>query len=117
FQKIDCALMILSFLSKYRDCGLLFLRIALGIMFVCHGVFMVSGWHGFGWHSLTARWHEIGAAGMKPLGVNSFLTFWGALAFFSEFAGGILLIVGLWFRPACLLLAITLTVATIMHVK
>src|SRR5438477_12613697 len=109
--------MILGFLGKYREGGLLFLRVGIGIIFVFHGFLMISGGRWYSWHSLTSHWHEIGAAGMKPIGMNSFLTLWGALAFFSEFVGGILLILGFCFRPACLLLAITMTVATIMHIR
>ncbi len=109
--------MILSFLGKYREAGLLILRIGIGILFICHGLSMISGkqWHD--WHSLTRHWHDIGAAGMKPIGVNSFLTLWGALAFLSELVGGVLLVFGFCFRPACIFLAVTMTMATIMHVK
>lgn len=109
--------MILSFLAKYREGGLLFLRVGLGIMFLVHGLLMISGAHWYGWHSLTAHWHEVGAAGMRPVGMNSYLTLWGALAFLAEFVGGIFLILGFCFRPACLFLAITMTMATIMHAK
>jgi putative oxidoreductase len=39
----------------------------------------------------------------------------GEAAALSEFAGGLCLILGLFFRPACLLLAITMGVAANMH--
>lgn len=109
--------MILNFLGKYREGGLLFLRVGIGLLFICHGLFMISGRDWYTWKSLTAHWHSIGAAGMKPIGMHSFLTFWGAIAFLSEFVGGILLILGFCFRPACLFLAATMCIATIMHVK
>jgi putative oxidoreductase len=40
-------------------------------------------------------------------------TLWGFLAAFSEFGGGVLLILGFLFRPAATLLFCTMTVATI----
>ncbi|MEA3186588.1 MAG: putative oxidoreductase [Chthoniobacter sp.] len=107
--------MILSFLGKYREGGLLFMRIGLGVLFIVHGIFLVAGPHWWTWHSLTAHWHKTGALGMEPVGMHSYLTLWGALAFLSEFVGGILLILGFCFRPACLFLAITMTMAAIMH--
>ena len=110
--------MILSFLSKYREGGLLFLRVGIGILFIVHGMLMISGnGHWYNLRVMQNHWHEIGAAGMRPVGMNSYLTLWGALAFFSEFIGGIFLILGFCFRPACAFLAVTMTMATIMHVK
>lgn len=110
--------MILSFLGKYREGGLLLLRAGIGLLFMVHGLLMMSGsGHWYNWHNIVAHWHDIGAAGMQPVGMNSYLPFWGALAFFSEFIGGIFLALGFCFRPACLFLAITMTMATIMHWK
>src|SRR5437867_461166 len=100
--------MILTFLSKYREGGLLFLRAGIGAMFVCHGLPMVIGG--------PARWHELGAMAMKPVGMHSYLTAWGAIAALSECFGGILMVLGLFFRPACIFLALTMTMATIMHI-
>ena len=41
--------------------------------------------------------------------------FWGFAAGFAEFGGGLLLLLGLFFRPACLLLLVTMVVATNSH--
>lgn len=110
--------MILAFLGKYREGGLLFLRVGIGILFIGHALLMISGkGHWYSLRSLQSHWHAIGAAAMPSIGMTSYLTLWGALAFFSEFIGGIFLVLGFCFRPACLFLAVTMTIATIMHMK
>jgi len=88
--------------------GLLLLRLGLGIMFVLHG-----------WPKLAGgpeKWAGLGVA-MANWGINFAPTFWGFMGGFSEFAGGILLILGLFFRPACVLLFITMLVAATMHLQ
>jgi putative oxidoreductase len=101
--------MILTWLTKYRDFGLLLLRLGLGGMLVfVHGwPKMVGG---------PEKWRQLGGA-MKNLGVHFAPEMWGCLAALSEFGGGILLILGLFFRPACGALAFTMAVATTLHMK
>ena len=97
--------MLLTWLSKYRDFGLLLMRIGLGVCFIQHG-----------WPKLMggpAVWEKLGAA-MQHAGVTAFPVFWGFMAAFSETIGATLLIIGFLFRPACILLAITMTIATIL---
>jgi putative oxidoreductase len=98
--------MVLTWLSQYRDFGLLLLRLGLGAMFVfVHG-----------WPKLLAgphRWREIGEA-MRWLGIHFAPEMWGLLAALAEFGGGILLILGFLFRPACAALAFTMIVAATM---
>jgi putative oxidoreductase len=60
------------------------------------------------------KWHMLGTA-MGNFGIDFLPGFWGFMAAFSEFFGGILLILGLFFRPACLLMAITMIVAAGHH--
>lgn len=98
--------MILAFLSKYRDTGLLILRIGLGIMFMFHGAPKMFGG--------PERWGKIGMA-MGNFGIDFLPAFWGFMAAFSEFFGGVLLISGLFFRPACILMTITMIVAASFH--
>jgi hypothetical protein len=43
--------------------------------------------------------------------------FWGFVAAISEFFGGVCLILGIVFRPACILLTITMLVAAISHLN
>lgn len=98
--------MILRFLSKYRDFGLLILRIGIGSMFL---------WHGFPkLFEGPEKWERLGTA-MAGIGIKSIPVFWGFMAGFSEFFGGIGLILGLFFRPACILLTITMAVAAKTH--
>ena len=99
--------MNLNIWDKYRDQGLLILRIGLGIMFIYHGApKMFAG---------PQLWYKVGMA-VGFLGVHFLPTFWGFMAAFAEFVGGILLIGGFLFRPACLLLIIDMVVAATMHI-
>ena len=97
-----------SFLGKYREGALLFLRAGLGVMFILHGLPKIMGG--------PSRWVELGHA-MGYLGMKSFPVFWGFMAAFSECFGGMFLVLGLFFRPACMLLTITMIVASTMMLK
>ncbi|MFD1185762.1 DoxX family protein [Pontibacter rugosus] len=91
---------------KSRHFGLLLLRVGIGIMFILHG-----------WPKLAGgpeRWEMIGQS-MQSLGIDFAPTFWGFMAGFAEAAGGLLLALGLLFRPACFLLVLTMLVATTKH--
>jgi putative oxidoreductase len=94
--------------TRFRDVGLLILRIGIGAMFVGHGLpKMVGG---------PARWAELGTA-VGNLGVHvGPPAMWGFMAAVSELLGGILLATGVLFRPACVLMFSTMIVATITHV-
>ncbi|EGO65880.1 DoxX family protein [Acetonema longum] len=91
--------------SKYRDAGLLLLRLGIGLMFMYHGYPKVMGGE--------AAWVKVGGA-MQHVGITFMPVLWGFLAAFSEFAGGFLLAVGYMFRPACILLTCTMAVAVTM---
>ena len=93
--------------ERYRDFGLLVLRVGMGVMFIFHGWPLLSGG--------PAIWEKIGAATVY-VGIKAFPIFWGFMAAFAQFFGGIALILGLFFRPACLLLVITMAVAATMHI-
>ena len=98
--------MRLKFLSRFREEGLLLLRLGLGVLFLYYG-----------WPKLAGgpeRWLGLGRA-MGALGVTALPTLWGLLAALSEFGGGLCLVLGLFFRPACLLMATTLAVAVNWH--
>ncbi|MGH2574989.1 MAG: DoxX family protein [Ignavibacteria bacterium] len=99
--------MILTFLDKYRDFGLLLMRLGLGISYsLIHG-----------WGKISAGpelWGKLGNA-MSNLGITFLPHFWGFMAAFSEFFGSILLVAGLFFRPAAFLMAFTMFVAMMSH--
>jgi putative oxidoreductase len=94
--------MILTALNKYKDFGLLILRIGIGGMFIFHGAPKMFGG--------PERWERIGAS-MASVGIKFVPVFWGFMASLSEFIGGICIILGLFFRPMCILLTITMTIA------
>src|SRR6478735_3204291 len=97
----------LSSLSKYKDLGLLVIRVGLGAMFIYHGYPKLmggpDGWAGLG-------------SSTKYVGIHFAPVFWGFLAALTETLGGFLLLIGLAFRPICLLLVINLIVAAAMHI-
>ncbi len=97
---------ILDNLGKYRNTGLLLLRIGLGIMFIIHGFPKLAGG--------PAGWTSLGGS-MKVIGINFTPIFWGFMAAVAETFGGFLLIVGLFFRPALILLIFTMIIATLVH--
>jgi len=100
--------MLFKKLDRYRDIGLLVLRIGIGAAFVCHGYPKVVGG--------PEAWTKIGGA-LSALGVNFGHTIMGLAAGLSELAGGLLLMLGLLTRPACFFLLNTMIVATVMHVR
>ncbi len=99
--------MILTHFDHFRDSGLLLMRIGLGIAFIIHGLPKLVGG--------VAVWEELGVA-MGFIGVTAFPAFWGFMAGLAEFGGGILIIAGFLFRPACLVLAFTMLMAMIYHI-
>ncbi|MEO8666173.1 MAG: DoxX family protein [Ignavibacteria bacterium] len=99
--------MIKNFLNNHKDLGILVLRLGIGIPFILvYGLFKVE--------SGPDMWTQIGSA-MGNLGITFFPTFWGVMAAMSEFIGGILLVLGLFVRPAALFMSITMSVAAIQH--
>ncbi len=96
----------LSFLDKFHDLGLLILRGGVGVLFLFHGWPKISD---------PGRWEGLGGA-MAHLGITFAPAFWGFMAAFAEFGGGLLLIVGLLTRPAAAMMAFTMVMATIVHV-
>jgi len=100
--------MILSSLSKFRDAGLLFLRVGIGLMMVLHGFPKLAGG--------TAAWQKLGQA-MTHLGIDFFPVFWGLSCAMVETLGGVFLILGFCFRPVSVLLALNFVVATVLLYK
>lgn len=83
--------------------GNLLLRVPVGLIFATHGAQKLFGWFGGYGLNATAGWMEsIGLTPGLPLAL---------LAGSAEFFGGILLLLGLFTRPAALALAVTMLVA------
>jgi putative oxidoreductase len=93
-------------LGNYKNFGLLIIRIGLGVLFIWHGVPKLAGG--------PDHWEKIGGA-MKTVGISFAPAFWGFMAAIIETFGGLLLMIGLAFRPVCLLLFLNLIVAALMH--
>ena len=73
-------------------------------MFLLHGAPKLLGG--------VEKWAQLGTA-MESFGIGFMPAFWGFMAAISEFFGGICLILGIVFRPACILLTITMLVAAV----
>jgi len=90
------------------DIGLLVLRVGIGIMFMI-----------FGWGKITGgpdTWTQLGGA-MGAFGITFAPAFWGFMAAFAEFFGGLALLLGILVRPFAALLAFTMLVAAVMLIK
>jgi len=96
----------LSSLSKFKNTGLLLIRLGLGIMFIMHGYPKLLGG--------PDRWEAVGGA-MGNLGITFLPVFWGLLAALAETVGGICFLLGLFFRPVAIILAFTMLVAALSH--
>ena len=99
---------LLGSLGKYRNTGLLMTRIGLGILFMLHGYPKLLGG--------PEKWEVIGGA-MKYVGIDFLPLVWGLFAAITETFGGFLILLGLAFRPVCLLLTFTMAIATSMHLN
>jgi putative oxidoreductase len=98
---------VFSSLDRYRDAGLLVARIGFGFGFVWyHGLPKLTGG--------VQRWAGTGDA-MAHLGITSGHEWFGLAAAIAEGVGGLLIALGLFFRPAALALACVMVVATISH--
>lgn len=100
--------MVFSSLSKYKNAGLLVMRVGLGIAMSLHGYPKIMGG--------VARWRQLGEA-MHIVHIHFFPVFWGFMAAATEFIGGILLILGLAFRITCLLLCFEMAIALLGHLS
>ncbi|MGC6230782.1 DoxX family protein [Hafnia paralvei] len=86
-------------LTDHQDGGKLLLRLTFGLLMLFHGVAKIE--HGIGW--ISAMLQEQGLPGVIAYGV-----------FIGEIVTPILIILGLFTRPAALIYAINLLVATLM---
>jgi putative oxidoreductase len=99
---------LFSNLGNYKNFGLLIIRVGLGVMFIYHGYPKLMGG--------PKEWTGLGGS-MKYIGIHFLPMVWGLLAAVTELLGGFLLIIGLAFRPVCILLFINLVIAALMHLR
>ena len=94
---------------SYHSYGLLLLRIIGGSMMV----------YNHGWGKITAgpeKWNRLGHALTDIIGFEFLSTFFGFMAAFSESVCALLIIIGLFTRPASILLFFTMFVAIMNHI-
>ena len=95
-------------LERYRDLGLLIIRLGFGL-----GFFWFHGW---------PKLPGVPSAGRAPatpcryLGVTFAHQWWGLAAGVAEGLGGLLIALGLFFRPVTLALVSVMIVATTNHI-
>jgi putative oxidoreductase len=90
----------LQFLGKYRETGLLLIRASVGLIFII--LIAPVLWSGQG------SWEHFGGA-MRHLDFHSHYKFWGFIGALLACAGGVLMILGLFFRVG-VLFALVVTV-------
>ncbi len=95
-------------LGKFTNFGLLVVRIGIGIMMMVHGIPKIEGG--------PELWTKVGCS-ITHLGIHEFFAFWGFMASISEGVGGLLVLLGMAFRPACIFLFFTMLMASITHIK
>jgi putative oxidoreductase len=99
--------MRMAFLAKYSDFGLLLLRVSLGVLFIIYTAPVLMGG--------PNAWSHFGA-GIKNLGIHSTFQVWGFIGALLGCVGGVLVILGLFFRPGILVLLV-LAIAHAIGVK
>lgn len=89
--------MRLAFLAKYRETGLLLIRVTVGLLFILYAApALIAG---------PKSWAEFGA-GAGHFGLHSHLQIWGFLGSLLGCLGGVLMIFGLFFRIGVLLVLV-----------
>jgi putative oxidoreductase len=91
----------LQFLGKYRETGLLLMRVSIGLIFIV--LLAPVLWN-------PGSWERVGAA-MRHLDFHSHFKFWGIVAALLGCVGGVLMVLGLFFRIGVLLALIV----TLVH--
>lgn len=100
--------MILQFLDRYRNLGLLILRVGAGLYLA----------FGHGWDKISAgpeMWTGLGGTMEQVFGIGFLPAFWGFMSAVAEFVGALLVVLGLLTRPALILLLLNMAVAVTMH--
>lgn len=91
-------------IKSYQNLGLLLFRLGIGGMFMWHGFPKVFGG--------IEKWTALGKT-MGTFGIDFAPAFWGFMSGFAEFFGGLLIVLGLFYRLASFLLVVNLGVAFI----
>lgn len=101
--------MIWTHLDKYRDAGLLLLRVTVGcLLAVLHGWGKIAGG--------PEQWAGLGGVMNGIFGIGFLPTFWGFMSGFAEFVAALSVVVGFLTRPAALLVVLNMFVASMGHI-
>ncbi|MCB9094989.1 MAG: DoxX family protein [Halobacteriovoraceae bacterium] len=92
---------------KSHSVGLLVIRLGIGISMMAHGIPKLFS---------PEKWEFLGSQ-MTNLGVNFGFQIFGFLAGFAEGVGGLLIVLGLFFRFANAALVFTMIVAVMYHIN
>lgn len=90
--------MFFTRLTDYPDTGLLLLRLTFGILMLFHGVAKIE--HGVNW--IISMLQDAGLPDLLPM------------VYIGEIVAPVLIILGIFTRPAALIYALTLIVATLL---
>lgn len=99
----------MNYVKKHHDWGILALRIGIGLAFLLV----------YGYPKITGGpdlWMKLGSS-MSNFGINFAPEFWGFMSALTEFGGAILIILGLFTRPAAFFMAFNMLVAMSTHFK
>jgi len=88
--------------SKDGNLGYLLFRVFFGAAFIVHGYPKIFGG--------VEKWSQLGGA-MSRIGIDFLPTFWGFMAAFAEFFGGVFLIMGLFTTISSFLIFFTMFIA------
>ena len=89
--------MRLAFLAKYREAGLLLMRVSIGLLFILYAAPTLIGG--------PRAWAHFGA-GAGHFGLHSHFQIWGFIGSLLGCLGGVLMIFGLFFRIGVLLVLV-----------
>jgi putative oxidoreductase len=89
--------MRLAFLAKYREAGLLLIRVSIGLVFILYTATTLIGG--------PKAWAHFGA-GAGHFGLHSHFQIWGFIGALLGCLGGVLIIFGLFFRIGVLLVLV-----------
>ena len=98
----------MQFLGKYREAGLLLLRVSIGALFLILVAPVLTSGH--------AQWARFGS-GMHYLGIHSHLQVWGFLGALLVCIAAVLIVFGLFFRLGILVCLVVAMVRAISIVK
>jgi putative oxidoreductase len=96
------------FYDRWFDIGMLVLRLGFGLGFLFY----------HGWGKLVGgpeRWAGVGGA-VRHVGIEFGHTYFGFVASVAESVGGLCVAAGFFFRPAAILIALTMFMATTQHI-